>query len=94
MSDSQRENGFGRQTKVDPEKLSIAVEQALAEMESRMPTAEELAYIRNRMVQDQHAAWLIRWLRANAPWVLAIVSALGVGLWFLLTHKVTVEDNK
>ena len=89
-----REPGFGHQVSVDPEKLGIAVEQALAEMESRMPTAEELAYIRNRMVQDQHAAWLVKWLRANAPWVLAIVSAAAAGLWFLLTHKVTVENSK
>jgi len=77
---------------IDPERLSIAVEHALAEMERRMPSEEELAYIRQRKVADERASWAWQTLKMYAPVVGPILTAIGVAIWWLLTHSITIRN--
>lgn len=66
----------------------------IAELEKRLPTDEELAYLRNRKEQDDHAAWVVKTLRANAPWLIALLSMAGTAVYWMLTHTVTIKDAR
>ena len=66
---------------------------ALAALEARMPTDEEVAYLRNRREQDERSAWVWQVIRQHAPWVLGIGSALGTVLYWFLTHTITIKGQ-
>jgi hypothetical protein len=52
----------------------------------RVPTDEEMAYIRNRKEADERAAWAWQMLRTYVPWVTSIGAALGTAAYWLVTH--------
>ena len=66
----------------------------IADLEKRLPTDEELAYLRNRKMQDEHANWTIKLIKANAPWVLTIIGAVGSMIYWLLTHNISIGDKR
>lgn len=65
----------------------------IAGLEKRLPTDEELAYLRNRKEQDDHAAWVVKVIKANAPWLMALLSMAGTLTYWLLTHSVSIKDK-
>lgn len=66
---------------------------ALASLEERMPTAEDMAYLRNRREQDERSAWVWQVIRQHAPWLLGVGSALGTVVYWFLTHTVSIGNR-
>lgn len=65
----------------------------LAAIEERMPSEEDMAYLRNRREQDERSAWVWQVIRQHAPWLLAIGSAAGTVIYWFLTHTVTIKSS-
>jgi len=55
-------------------------------LEARLPSAEELAYLRNRKAADERAAWAWKMLRIYVPWVASVVSVLGTAAYWIVTN--------
>jgi hypothetical protein len=60
--------------------------QEILALRRRIPTDEEMAYLRNRKEADERAAWAWRMLRTYVPWVASIGTALGTAAYWLVTH--------
>lgn len=58
----------------------------IASLEARLPSAEELAYLRNRKIADERASWAWQWLRANVPIISAVCGAAGAAIYWIATH--------
>ena len=52
----------------------------------RLPTDEEMAYLRNRKEADERAAWAWKMLRTYVPWLTSIGAAVGTAAYWLVTH--------
>ena len=63
------------------------------EIATRLPSSEELAYIRTRMRADENAAWLWTQIRRHAPWVVMVGSLVGSLIVWLLTHTINIEGK-
>lgn len=70
-----------------------ALAAALTSLEERMPTSEDIAYLRNRREQDERASWAWKTLRAHAPWIVGLTTAIGSGLYWVLTHDVSITPK-
>ena len=57
-------------------------------------TDEEMAYIRNRKIDDERASWAWKKIKAHAPWITGIGTAIGGMIYWLLTHAVTIHGPK
>lgn len=66
----------------------------LTRLEAKLPTDEELAYLRNRKEADEHAMWLVKQIRAHAPWVMVVLGSLGSATYFLMTNAVSITPKK
>ena len=66
----------------------------IASLEARLPSAEELAYLRNRKAADDNAAWLWRSIKKHAPWVSIVGGAFSSILYWLVTHTVTITTGE
>lgn len=51
---------------------------------------EELAYLRTRKEQDEHAAWLVKFIKAHAPWVITLLTGVVSGMYWLITHDIKI----
>lgn len=60
--------------------------QEILALRRRVPTDEEMAYLRNRKEADERAAWAWRMLRTYVPWVTSIGAALGTAAYWFVTH--------
>lgn len=58
----------------------------IASLEARIPSAEELAYLRNRKLADERASWAWQWLRLNVPIITAVCGGLAAAVYWLATH--------
>lgn len=58
----------------------------IASLEARMPTDEEVAYLRNRKLADERASWAWQWLRANVPIISAVCGAFAAAIYWIATH--------
>lgn len=58
----------------------------IASLETRVPSTEELAYLRNRKMADERASWAWQWLRTNVPIITAVCGAFGAALYWAITH--------
>lgn len=67
-----------------------ALANQIESLENRVPTAAEIAYLRERKAADENAAWLWRMIKAHAPWVSVVASMAATALWWLSTHIITV----
>jgi len=66
----------------------------IASLEERTLSAEELAYVRNKKMAEDNAAWLWRMIRTNAPWVTVVCSLIGSGMYWLATHTIQIGAPK
>lgn len=74
---------------VDMARLLEANEDLAAEllaMRRRLPSDEEMAYLRNRKEADERAAWAWKMIRTYVPWLASIGTALGTAAYWLVTH--------
>lgn len=58
----------------------------IAALEDRLPSPEELAYLRNKKEGDERAAWAWRMLRTYVPWATALCGAVGSAAYWLVSH--------
>lgn len=58
----------------------------IASLEARVPSSEELAYLRNRKLADERASWAWQWLRTNVPIMTAVCGAVGAFAYWAITH--------
>ena len=65
---------------------------ALARIE--VLTEEEIAYLRNRKIADERASWAWKQVKAHAPWIAAIGTAVGGLIYWVITHTVTIHGPK
>lgn len=82
-----------RRAITDPEAVAAELQREndalmaqIASLEARVPSSEELAYLRNRKLADERASWAWQWLRTNVPVITAVCGALGAALYWALTH--------
>lgn len=80
--DAQRLEAAKKLLQQENDYLCKRVEQ----LEDRMPTDDELAYLRARKVQDEWASKTIKWLKDYTPWVFSILSALGALTYWAMTN--------
>jgi hypothetical protein len=66
---------------------------ALAKLEERMPSDEEVAYLRNAKEAAERSAWVVKLIRSNAPWLFVLLSAIGSGLYWLATHTISIDTK-
>jgi uncharacterized protein (DUF2126 family) len=65
----------------------------VAELQRTALTPAQYAYLLQRKEQDEHATWLMQYVRKNAPWVLTVLGAIASGAYFLLTHTLTIGNK-
>lgn len=68
--------------------------QVVTDLEQRVPTSEEMAYLRNRMEMDEHAAWVVKVLRANAGWVFVLLGLVGSAIYWAFTHSISIKGSQ
>lgn len=61
-----------------------------SEMQKRLPSEAEMAYIRERIRSDENAAWLWQQIRKHAPWVVTLGSLVGTAIIWLVTHTINI----
>jgi sugar/nucleoside kinase (ribokinase family) len=71
-----------------------ALRRQLDYLASRLPTDEELAYLRNRIEADENAAWAWKTIKTHAPWIATLISTLGAGMYWLMTHTISISGPK
>lgn len=78
-------------TDIDPdcEALLNRVSQLEAEVEYLKEhglSKEDIAYVKSAKLAAEHAGWAWQQIRVYTPWVISITSALGAGIYWILTH--------
>ncbi len=58
----------------------------IASLDARMPSLEEITYLRNRKLADERASWAWQWLRTNVPILAAVCGAMGAAAYWAVTH--------
>ena len=91
MSPPHQEHDTSAEARLQRENDHLAA--ALAALEARMPSVEEVAYVRNRMAAEEHSAWAVKIIRSNAPWIFLLLSALGSSAYWLLTHEIKIDTK-
>lgn len=62
-------------------------------LRDELPTADEMAYLRRRKLDDERAAWAWQQVRRHAPWVAGLASAISGVVVYLATHSVTISGK-
>ena len=62
----------------------------IEELKRRIPSDDELAWMRATRREQENAAWAWQQIRKHAPWVLAVATTIGAGLAYLAGHNVHV----
>lgn len=65
----------------------------LAELRKALPTPEEVAFLREKKRADENAAWMWRMVKTHAPWVTVVASMIGSGVYWVLTHTITIGSK-
>ena len=65
----------------------------LAELRKALPTPEEVAFLREKKRADENAAWMWRMVKTHAPWVTVVASMIGSGVYWALTHTITIGSK-
>lgn len=88
MGDLQERSG--RPSQLDPmetlQRENDALASMLGSLEKRIPSAEELAYLRERKLADDRASWAWSWLRQNMPAIFIVASTIGSGIYWAISH--------
>lgn len=71
-------------TALHQENVDLAAE--VAALKARLPTDEELAYLRNAKLERERSAWAWQQIRLYAPWVVAVTSAVSSAAYWIATH--------
>lgn len=66
----------------------------LAELRKALPTPEEVAFLREKKRADENAAWMWRMVKTHAPWVTVVASMIGSGVYWVLTHTITIGSKQ
>lgn len=66
----------------------------IEDLRRRVPTDDELAFLRAKKEADDNAAWLWRMVKAYAPWVSVVASLIGSGLYWLATHTIVIGSKQ
>lgn len=65
----------------------------LARVEARMPSADELEYLRQTKLDSDRASWAWQVIKRHAPWVAAVGAMCGSVAWWILTHTVNISPK-
>jgi hypothetical protein len=65
----------------------------IAELLKRVPTPEEMEYLRERKAADDNARWLWRTIKAHAPWLVIVFSMFGSAFYWIATHTITIGSK-
>lgn len=66
----------------------------IEDLRRRVPTDDELAFLRAKKEADDNAAWLWRMVKAYAPWVSVVASLIGSGIYWLATHTIVIGSKQ
>ena len=69
------------------------LQKEIEELQKLLPTAEEMAYLRERKAADDSAAWMWKTIKTHAPWVFPLASGIVGGLYWVLTHTISVAPK-
>lgn len=58
----------------------------LASLEERMPTNQELEFLRAAKLQSERASWFWQMVRLYFPWVVSIGGAIVSAAWWVASH--------
>jgi len=66
----------------------------MEELRKRLPTPEEVEFLREKKRADENAAWMWRMVKTHAPWVSVIGTMIGSGIYWLATHTITISGKQ
>jgi len=47
----------------------------------------------HKELADENAAWMWRMVKTHAPWVTVVASMIGSGVYWVLTHTITIGSK-
>ncbi len=65
----------------------------LSALEERIPTEQELAWLRERRIEAERVEWLRAQIKRHAPWVLTVSGIVGGVVAWLVNHSVHVTSK-
>jgi hypothetical protein len=77
-----------------PEDEIRALKNTVDELSRLVPTAEEHAFIRNKMQEDETMALVWKLVKAHAPWVTILASMMGSAVYWFATHSISISGPK
>lgn len=63
---------------------------AVAAMEARLPSAEDVAWLHNKRVESERALWAWQQIKRYAPGVGIVASLIGAALTYLANNVITI----
>jgi hypothetical protein len=73
--------------------LDYLVDQ-LALLEKHIPSDEDLAYLKRKREEDEHATYVVQMIKKHFPWIAIVGSAIASGVYYLLTHTITISNKQ
>lgn len=67
--------------------------EAIARLEERMPSDEDLAFLHQRRIEAERVAWMWSTLRRHAPWVITIAGMVGTGIAWLASNSINITGK-
>ena len=49
--------------------------------------------MREKKRADENAAWMWRMAKTHAPWITVVASMIGSGVYWVLTHTITIGSK-
>lgn len=66
----------------------------LERLRKKMPSEEDLAYLQRKREEDEHARYVVRMIKQHFPWLAIVGSAIASGVYYLLTHTITISNKQ
>ena len=57
-------------------------------------TSEDIAYLHRKRLEDDRASWVWQTVRTHAPWVSVVLSLVSSGIYWFLTHTISIGPTK
>lgn len=66
---------------------------AIARLEQRMPSDEDLVFLHQKRIEAERVAWMWATLRKHAPWVITVAGLIGTVIAWLASNSINVTQK-
>jgi hypothetical protein len=63
-------------------------------LEKQIPSPEDIAYLQRKREEDEHAMYVVQMIKKHFPWLAIVGSAIASGVYYLLTHTITISNRQ